>query len=314
LWSEWNGKYRDCVRKFWKGDGGGVAEFATRFTGSSDLYQWNGRRPHASVNFVTCHDGFTLEDLVSYDHKHNEANGEGDRDGSSDNNSWNCGVEGPTDDAGIIALREKKKRSMLATLLFSQGVAMLLSGDEVGHSQKGNNNTYCQDNELTWMNWDFSENAKKLLEFTKRLIQVFRHQPALQRRRFFHGQAIAGEGTAQIAWFGVDGKAMTGDAWNNGFAKCLGVQVPGSHLDVNERGEEVNGDTLLILMNGDHGAAIPFTLPPSVGVEGRWETLLDTSNDEVEPKAYNGGMQYKVESCSLVLLRAARPTKPPPVV
>ncbi len=308
LWSEWNGKYRDCMRKFWKGDGGGISEVATRFTGSSDLYQWNGRRPHASVNFITCHDGFSLEDLVSYDQKHNASNGEEDRDGSSDNASWNCGAEGPTDDPAILALRDKKKRSMLATLFLSQGVAMLLSGDEVGHTQNGNNNTYCQDNELTWMNWDFSERGKKLLKFTKQLIQVFRSQPALQRRRFFQGQSSAGKGMADVAWIGPDGKSMPAEAWSNGFAKCLGVQFVGKHLDVNSKGEEVNGDTLLILLNADHGALLQFTLPVSTASKGAWEPLLDTSKEELSEKEHAGGSQYQLDPCSVVLLRAAEPT------
>jgi glycogen operon protein len=305
LWSEWNGKYRDCMRRFWKGDGGVIAEVATRFTGSSDLYQWNGRRPHASVNFITCHDGFCLEDLVSYDQKHNEANGEENRDGASDNASWNCGVEGPTDDPAILALRDKKKRSLLATLFLSQGVAMLLSGDEVGHTQNGNNNTYCQDNELTWMNWDFSERGKKMLAFTKQLIQVFRSQPALQRRRFFQGQTAGGSGLEDVAWFAPDGQKMSDEAWSNGFAKCLGVQFAGDHLDVNERGEEVKGDTLLILMNADHGEPIPFTLPNGVADKGVWQPLLDTAKEEeLAEQTLPGGSQYQLESCSVVLLRA----------
>ena len=191
-WSEWNGRYRDCVRRFWKGDGGLASEFATRISGSSDLYQWNGRRPHASVNFVTCHDGFTLNDLVSYDHKHNEANAEDNRDGTDHNDSWNCGAEGPTDDESVNALRAKKQRAILATLLLSQGVPLLLAGDEFGHSQQGNNNTYCQDNELTWLDWEFDERTKELLEFTKRVIAVRRSQPVLHRRRFLHGKAIRG--------------------------------------------------------------------------------------------------------------------------
>ena len=197
LWSEWNGKYRDCVRQFWKGDGGVVSEFATRFCGSSDLYEWSGRRPHASVNFITCHDGFTLEDLVSYDQKHNEANGEENRDGTNDNASWNCGVEGPTDDPKILTLRERRKRNFIATLFFSQGVPMLLAGDEIGHTQRGNNNAYCQDNELTWLHWDLNDRQHKLLEFTQRVISIYHNQPVFHRRRFFHGQAIQGIGSSR---------------------------------------------------------------------------------------------------------------------
>lgn len=310
LWSEWNGKYRDCVRRFWKGDGGMVAEFATRFCGSSDLYQWNGRRPHASVNFITCHDGFTLEDLVSYDQKHNLANGEEDRDGASDNASWNCGVEGPTDDPGIVALREKKKRSMLATLFLSQGVSMLLSGDEVGHTQQGNNNAYCQDNELTWMNWNPTERGARLLEFTKRLIRICALEPALHRRRFFHGRDIQGSEISDIEWFAPDGKQMSDDAWKNGFAKCLGVRIRGDHGDVDARGEPVHGDDLLVLINADHGAPLSFTVPEGVTTEG-WEVLFDTGRDDASEMRHSPGTPYEIESCSVVLMRALHPDGDP---
>jgi glycogen operon protein len=308
LWSEWNGKYRDCVRRFWKGDGGVVGEFATRFSGSSDLYQWNGRRPHASVNFITCHDGFTLEDLVSYDQKHNEANGEDNRDGASDNASWNCGAEGPTDDPKILALRDKKKRSLLATLMLSQGVAMLLSGDEAGHTQNGNNNAYCQDNELTWKNWELSERSQNLLNFTRRLIQIFRAEPALHRRRFFHGQNIHEAGVADIEWFGPDGQRMSDEAWKNGFAKCLGVRISGEHGDVDARGEKVAGHSLLVLFNADHGEAIPFILPKKSDGEF-WELLLDTGKfgtgkEEVEPSCFLPGEKLLLDSCVVVLMRA----------
>ena len=206
LWSEWNGKYRDTVRRFWKGDGGMASEFATRISGSSDLYEWSGRRPHASVNFITCHDGFSLNDLVSYDQKHNEANGEDNRDGANDNNSWNCGVEGPTDDPKIIELREKKKRAFLATLIFSQGIPMLLAGDEINHTQRGNNNAYCQDNEITWLNWKLDDRQKDLLEFVRRLIAIYREEPTLHRRRFFHGKSLHGERVAEIVWLDPTGR------------------------------------------------------------------------------------------------------------
>src|SRR5262245_37800921 len=192
LWTEWNGKYRDSVRRFWKGDGGLVSEFATRLAGSSDLYQWTGRAPHASINFITCHDGFTLQDLVSYNDKHNEANGEENRDGANDNNSWNCGAEGPTDDAGINALRERQKRNLITTLLLSQGVPMLYSGDELSHTQQGNNNAYCQDNELTWLDWGLDETKQKFLEFVRKVTRLWREQPVFQRRKFFQGRRIRG--------------------------------------------------------------------------------------------------------------------------
>jgi glycogen operon protein len=191
-WSEWNGKYRDCVRRFWKGEGGIISEFATRLCGSSDLYAWSSRRPHASINFVTCHDGFTLHDLVSYNEKHNLANGEFNQDGTSDNLSWNCGVEGPTDDPRIRHLRERKKRCFLTTLMISQGIPMLLAGDEFGHTQRGNNNAYCQDNELSWLRWEHSPEQVGLLEFSRELLAFWKGQPVLQQRRFFHGRDIRG--------------------------------------------------------------------------------------------------------------------------
>jgi glycogen operon protein len=301
-WSEWNGKYRDCVRHFWKGDGGHVAEFATRICGSSDLYEWSGKRPSASVNFVTCHDGFTLNDLVSYDHKHNEANGEDNRDGANDNISWNCGAEGPTDNPEILELRERKKRSFLATLFFSQGVPMLLAGDEIGHTQQGNNNAYCQDNDITWLNWDLDERQEAMLEFVQRIIQIRSEQPVFQRRRYFHGRAIEGEAAPDLAWLGVDGAEMTNDAWNNGFTKCLGLVLFGDSVDVDEHGGEISGDTLLILFNGDHGAPIPFTLPE---LEERrpWELMLDTSDPAAEADVFDAGQQYPVQPSSLALFR-----------
>lgn len=304
LWSEWNGKYRDCARKFWKGDGGVISEFATRFTGSSDLYEWSSRRPHASINFITCHDGFTLEDLVSYDHKHNEANGEDNRDGANDNASWNCGVEGPTDDPQILALRETKKRSLLATLLLSEGVPMLLAGDELGQTQKGNNNAYCQDNELSWINWDLDERRQKLLAFTRKVTTILHEQPVFQRRRFFHGQAIEGEGAPDIAWLNPDGTEMTPESWNLGFTRCLGVLLYGDSIDVDEHGEEIQGDTILLLFNADHASTIPFTLPD--GREGEaveWQRLIDTSSDELDVTILQPKEQYELRPCSLVLLR-----------
>ncbi len=301
-WSEWNGKYRDCVRHFWKGDGGYVAEFATRICGSSDLYEWSGKRPHASVNFITCHDGFTLQDLVSYDHKHNQANGEDNRDGADDNISWNCGEEGPTDDPDIRELRERKKRSFLATLMFSQGVPMLLAGDELGHTQQGNNNTYCQDNELTWLNWELDDSGRKLLEFVERLIQIRTEQPVLQRRRFFHGRAIEGDLAQDLAWLNTDGAEMPQDAWNNGFTKCIGLVLFGDSVDVDEHGGEISGDTLLILFNGDHGNPTPFALPELEECRP-WERLLDTSVPEAEHEIFEAGHDYPMQPATLALFR-----------
>ncbi len=309
LWSEWNGKYRDCIRHFWKGDGGVVSEFATRFSGSSDLYEWSNRRPHASVNFVTAHDGFTLHDLVSYDHKHNEANKEDNRDGTDDNISWNCGAEGPTDDPKIRALREKKKRSFLATLILSEGVPMLLAGDEIGRTQNGNNNAYCQDNEISWVHWDLSPEQESLLKFVRRVIAVYHAEPVFQRRRFFHGKDIqksAGEQVVDaeqgIAWHQPSGEAMSKEAWSSGHARCLGVQLFGHNIDVDEHGENITGDTMLLLFNADHALTINFKLPPP-GEENPWELVFDTSregNGEGEfPKE-----TYELQPVSVAVLRA----------
>ncbi len=225
LWTEWNGKYRDSVRGFWKGDGGLASDFATRLAGSSDLYQRDGRKPNASINFITCHDGFTLQDLVSYNDKHNEANGEENRDGGNDNNSWNCGVEGPSDDPAVIALREKQKRNLIVTLLLSQGVPMLNGGDEFGHTQGGNNNTYCQDNEITWLSWELDDRQKKFLEFVKHVIVIWRTQPVFQRRNFFAGRSIRGSDIKDISWLGPDGLDMNDEAWSTGYVRCLGVRL-----------------------------------------------------------------------------------------
>ncbi|HEX7450250.1 MAG TPA: glycogen debranching protein GlgX [Pirellulales bacterium] len=307
LWSEWNGKYRDCVRRFWKGDEGMVSEFATRFTGSSDLYEWSSRRPHASINFITCHDGFTLNDLVSYNDKHNEANGEENRDGASDNHSWNCGVEGPTDDPEINALRERKKRNLLATLLFSQGVSMILAGDEIGHTQKGNNNAYCQDNEITWLNWNLSPEQTRLLEFTRKCIAIISEKPVFQRRRFFHGQGIQGGEATDIAWLDMSGKEMSEEDWKTSFVRSFGVELFGQSIDVDEHGEEINGDTMLLLFNADHATRIDFTLPELE--EGQsWQLVLDTAvSGEGEDAHEVEGPHYGLAPSSLALLRLREP-------
>jgi glycogen operon protein len=312
LWSEWNGKYRDTVRRFWKGDGGMASEFATRISGSSDLYEWSGRRPHASINFITCHDGFPLNDLVAYDHKHNEANGEGNRDGADDNNSWNCGVEGPTDEPKVIELREKKKRAFLATLIFSQGIPMLLSGDEICHTQGGNNNAYCQDNEITWLNWKLNDRQKNLFDFTRRLIAIYREEPTLHRRRFFHGKSLHGEESAEIVWLDPSGKEMSGEAWKEAHVRSLGVHLMGGHIDVDEYGTPIIGDHLLILFNADHGHEIPFALPKLPPECKEWERLFDTALDIVDaepPKAKGAAIPgtYNVFPCSMVVFRALVP-------
>ncbi|HEX2228791.1 MAG TPA: glycogen debranching protein GlgX, partial [Candidatus Binatia bacterium] len=280
LWSEWNGKYRDIVRRFWKGDGGTLNEFATRLSGSSDLYQNDGRKPYASINFITCHDGFNLQDLVSYNEKHNEANGENNQDGANDNNSWNCGAEGPTEDPAINNLRWQQKRNLMTTLILSEGVPMLLAGDELSHTQQGNNNTYCQDNELTWLNWQLDNEKREFLEFVREVIALRRKQPVFQRRKFFQGRSIFGADIADITWFEPSGKPMGEEAWSAGFNQCFGFALAGDLIgDVDERGEAIIGDSILILMNAYH-EAIPFKLPTTFRGQ-RWERVIDTA----DPKA-----------------------------
>jgi isoamylase len=303
-WSEWNGKYRDCVRSFWKGDGGVVSEFATRFTGSSDLYAWSGRRPRASINFVTCHDGFTLEDLVSYDRKHNDANGEGNRDGADHNISWNCGLEGPTRRREVLAMRDRKKRSILATMILSQGVPMLLAGDEVGHTQKGNNNAYCQDNGTTWLNWASAKNTrnKQLLEFVRKLIAIFHEQPVFHRRKFFSGRAIGGAESPDIAWLNPDGTEITSAQWNAPHVRCFGVVLFGDSIDVDEEGEEISGDTILILFNADHSVTVPFTLP-NIEEQSPWRRLIDTYEADASAHEFEEGFAYEVCPCSMAVFR-----------
>jgi isoamylase len=306
LWTEWNGKYRDSVRRFWKGDGGTANEFATRLAGSSDLYAWGGRQPYASINFITCHDGFTLQDLVSYNEKHNEANGEENRDGASDNNSWNCGAEGPTDDPAIIELRERQKRNLMASLMLSVGVPMMLGGDELSHSQNGNNNTYCQDNELTWLDWDLDERKQQFLEFTKKVLFIRMTQPVFQRRKFFLGRAIRGSDVKDISFFNPSGDEMSDGDWNAGFAKCLGFRLAGDLInDDSERGDPIIGETLLVLLNG-HWEPIPFTLPPTL--HGHlWERLLDTAETNPTAAAFEASGEYPLRERSLVVLVTRKP-------
>jgi isoamylase len=302
LWSEWNGKYRDVIRRFWKGDGGLLSEFATRLSGSSDLYQGDGRKPYASINFITCHDGFTLYDLVSYNEKHNEANGENNQDGADDNNSWNCGAEGPIDDPAIQALRWQQMRNFMTTLLLSEGVPMLLVGDELCHSQQGNNNAYCQDNEITWINWELTEEQQAWHDFVRSLTQLRRTQPVFQRRKFFQSRAIHGEGIQDISWFEPSGQEMTEEAWNTEYARCLGVRLAGDLIgEVDERGENIVGDTILLLLNAHH-EAIPFTLPTTR--EGElWERLLDTADPQGAPLTCTGGQQYQLQGRAMAVLR-----------
>jgi len=258
--------------------------------------------PYASINFVTCHDGFTLHDLVSYNEKHNEANGENNQDGANDNNSWNCGVEGPTDDPAIQALRWQQMRNFMTTLLLSQGVPMLLAGDEICHSQQGNNNAYCQDNELTWLNWEFTEEQQAWYAFVCSLIHLQRTQPVFQRRKFFQGRAIHGEGIQDISWFEPSGHEMTEEAWNTGYARCLGVRLTGDLIgEADERGEEIVGDTILLLLNA-HYETVPFTLPATREGE-RWEHLLDTADPQDMPLAGTDEQQYELQGRAMAVLR-----------
>jgi isoamylase len=307
LWTEWNGKYRDAVRRFWKGDGGLASELATRLAGSSDLYEGDGRRPYASINFITAHDGFSLQDSVSYDHKHNDANGEGNRDGADDNNSWNCGAEGPTDDNNIIALRERQKRNLFATLLFSQGVSMIYGGDELSHTKNGNNNTYCQDNDLTWANWNLDERQKAFLDFCKTCTWIWAEQPAMQRRKFFVGRPIRGTGIKDLSFFEPSGSEMSDAAWDSGLVQCMGLRLAGDLIDeVDERGDPIKGDTLLLLLNA-HWEEIPFTLPETTDGDV-WQVLVDTAEPDralpvrVRPQRE----QYPLFGRSMALLRTAR--------
>lgn len=301
LWTEWNGKYRDSIRKFWRGDHHMISELATRICGSSDLYEHTGRRPYASINFVTCHDGFTLQDLVSYNHKHNEANGQGNSDGETHNNSWNCGVEGPTDDPKILALRERQKRNLMATLLLSQGVAMLRSGDELSHTQFGNNNAYCQDNEISWLDWQMTPEKAAFLDFVRKCSKLWKSQPVLQRRQFFQGRPIRGEGVHDILWLTPQGRPMSDADWNAGYIRCIGMRLEGQMTDeIDSRGRLITGDTLLILMNSHH-ETIPFRLPPA-GEDEYWQPLLDTAHEPLFRRLHAHDL-YPLQGRSLAVLR-----------
>jgi glycogen operon protein len=304
LWTEWNGRYRDAVRKYWKGDDALAAELGYRLTGSSDLYESNGRRPYASINFVTAHDGFTLHDLVSYNHKHNEANGEGNRDGTDHNDSWNHGHEGPTDNPAIIELRERQKRNFLTTLMISQGVPMLCGGDEMGRTQRGNNNAYCQDNEISWHDWDLDDRRRALLEFTQRLVALRHAQPVLRRRRFFSGGYVHDSRLKDIAWFRPDGCEMTPVDWSLPYVRALGMLLAGDAIPTLDKyGERITGDTLLVLMNAHH-EPLEFVVPAMEWGE-RWEVLIDTRSATI-PEPGTGraaGERYQLEGRSMAVLR-----------
>jgi glycogen operon protein len=302
LWSEWNGKYRDCVRDLWRSQPGTLAEFGYRFTGSSDLYESGGRRPAASVNFVTAHDGFTLSDLVSYNEKHNQANGEENQDGENDNRSWNCGVEGPSDDAAVRAMRDRQKRNFLSTLLLSQGVPMLLGGDEIGRSQQGNNNAYCQDNEVSWYDWGKLDRV--MLDFTRRLLELRREHPAFRRRRWFQGRPIRGTGAKDIAWFTPLGQEMSDEDWQAGFAKSMIVFLNGEAIESpGPLGERVVDDSFLLLVNASEGD-LEFQLPQET-FGRRWVKLVDTAQPllGLSLDEYDAKSVLRLTARSLMLLR-----------
>jgi glycogen operon protein len=313
LWSEWNGKYRDTVRDFWRGEASTLPDFASRLSGSSDLYETSGRRPVASINFATCHDGFTLADLVSYDRKHNEANGEGGADGTDDNRSWNCGAEGPTEDGAVLELRSRQRRNFLATLFCSQGVPMLLAGDELGRTQGGNNNAYCQDNEVSWVDWSLAGSHTDQTEFACELAAFRRDHPVFRRRRFFRGGPDGGDGLADIAWLTPSGREMAGRDWGTPYARALMVFLNGDAItEPGPRGEPVRDDTFLILLSSGH-EPVTFTLPgPKFG--RCWSVALDTAAGraaEGSEAGHRPGGQIVLAGNAMMVLRRADPAPVP---
>ncbi|MDT8319417.1 MAG: glycogen debranching protein GlgX [Xanthomonadales bacterium] len=303
-WTEWNGRYRDAVRAYWKGEGGVIGDLAYRLTGSSDLYEHSGRRPYASINFVTSHDGFTLQDLVSYNEKHNEENGEDNRDGEDHNLSWNCGVEGPTDDPEILALRARQRRNFFATLLLSQGVPMIRAGDEMVHSQQGNNNAYCQDNEISWLDWSRLDEHEDLLSFVRRVIDLRRRHRAFRRRHFFQDRLLKGADTQDIRWLDPTGAEMSDEDWDQQFARCLGFLMGGGELrETDAYGNSLSDDAFLLLLNAS-SEEISFELPASAGGKD-WRRLLDTSLPDAEGDVlHSPASDYPLVARSLVLLTA----------
>ncbi len=302
-WAEWNGKYRDTLRAFWRGDGGGVAELATRLSGSSDLYAQSGRLPYASVNFITSHDGFTMADLVSYERKHNEANGESNRDGENHNLNWNSGVEGPTPDEHIRRRRRQHRRNLMTSLLLSHGVPMLSGGDELGRTQRGNNNAYCQDNDISWTRWDGDEDDAAFLTFVTRLIALRRAQPVLRRRRFFLGRSIRGARVKDVAWLDTSAREMTDREWSASHVRHLGVLLAGDAIDeVDERGRHIRGDSLLILLNAD-GEGVTFALP-AAPQGGTWRLLFDTAVAEGATRDIIVEGAYSLAGCASAVFRS----------
>ncbi|QQO78935.1 glycogen debranching protein GlgX [Actinomyces sp. HMT897] len=306
LWSEWNGKYRDTVRDFWRGEPSTLGEFASRITGSSDLYQYSGRTPVASINFVTAHDGFTMADLVSYDNKHNEANKEGGADGESNNRSWNCGAEGPTEDPDVLTLRHRQIRNFLATILFSQGVPMIAHGDELGRTQGGNNNVYCQDNEISWVHWDLEEWQQELLDFTRTMIRLRRDHPVLRRRRFFSGEAGHGgeSDLGEIEWLRPTGERMIEEDWTMWYARAMTVFLNGDAIaEPGPRGERIVDDSFLVLINAA-AEDIEFTIP-SASMPSSWVVALDTAPCEADRRqVLRSGDTVVVEGRSLLFLHS----------
>jgi isoamylase len=304
LWAEWNGKYRDSVRAYWRSDPGTLQELGSRLTGSSDLYGDDGRKPHASTNFITAHDGFTLNDLVSYDHKHNEANGEGNRDGHDHNISYNFGAEGPTDDPEILREREKQKRNFIATLLLSQGVPMICGGDEMGRTQNGNNNAYCQDNEISWTRWDLSARDRDLLEFTRRVTRIRREHPVFRRRHFFQGRQIRGSELEDITWLRPDGQQMSDEEWSTPHVRSFGMLLGGdAMLEWDDQGDRVRDDTFLLLFNGAPHDVV-FTLPDAPGPVC-WQVVLETGRpaSEHDERTVEPGSRLTLEGRALAVLR-----------
>ena len=312
LWTEWNGKYRDTVRDFWRGEPSTLGEFATRVTGSADLYERSGRRPVASINFVTAHDGFTLRDLVSYNEKHNDANGEDNRDGESHNRSWNCGVEGPTVDATINELRARQQRNFIATLLLSQGVPMLSHGDELGRTQQGNNNTYAQDSELSWINWEHAD--RPLMEFTRALAALRHEHPTFRRHHFFNGRVAKrgeGEGLADVIWLSTDGSQMSDETWNEAFVRAVGLFLNGDAIAGRDaRGERIRDKSFIIYFNASENDV--ETRLPNADLDFRWEPVIDTAGKATQLGALGPGDTFTLVSRSLVLLREFTEPEPEP--
>ena len=305
-WSEWNGRYRDVLRDYWRGEGGLIGEFATRLTGSSDLYAHSGRRPYASINFITCHDGFPLADLVSYNDKHNAANGEDNRDGESHNRAWNCGVEGPTDDPAVEVLRARQKRNLLASLIFSQGVPMITAGDEMGHSQKGNNNTYCHDNELNWLNWEGEAADWDLFEFVSTCLRLRREHPALHRRHFFQGRTHGAE-VKDIHWLKPDGSEMSDQEWNHHHARCLGVYLVGAAIgETDSHGRRIVDDDCLLLFNAHLEPLI--CLLPTWPKNAAWTAQLNTARPKGRTlrERFVAGQAFPLMARSFALLTLPR--------